>query len=50
MPVDWRDLAKRQSANADTIRNFKIDRRRDPWAGYFDVQQSIASATLRLFA
>ena len=50
VPVDWHELTKRESANADTIRNFKAAGRRDPWAGYFDVKQSIARATLKLFA
>jgi bifunctional non-homologous end joining protein LigD len=50
VPVDWQDLAGRKSANADTIRNFKVSAGRNPWAGYFDVQQSIAAATLKLFA
>jgi bifunctional non-homologous end joining protein LigD len=50
IPVDWQDLARRKSANADTIRNFKVSAGRTPWAGYFDVQQSIAAATLKLFA
>jgi bifunctional non-homologous end joining protein LigD len=50
IPVDWQDLACRKSANADTIRNFKVSAGRTPWAGYFDLQQTIAAATLKLFA
>jgi bifunctional non-homologous end joining protein LigD len=48
-PVSWRELSRRPAvsvADAPT----RLRRRKDPWAGYFDADQSISARLMRTIA
>lgn len=53
-PVGWDELARIDRADAYTIatlpRRLASLKGRDPWAGYFDLEQHITNAALRMFA
>ena len=51
-PVSWTELARIERADAfamDAIPRRLGSLRGDPWAGYFDLQQEISPAALRMF-
>jgi bifunctional non-homologous end joining protein LigD len=45
MPLAWSALAKLKSANAFRMKD-ALARRRDPWKGFFELDQKISQATL----
>jgi len=53
-PIDWKELSRVERADAYTIGKFPRRlaslRGRNPWDGYFDLEQKISQAALRLFA
>ena len=51
VPVSWTELSRIEAANAFTIPVVlkRIQRKTDPWSGYFDVRQKISREALRFF-
>jgi bifunctional non-homologous end joining protein LigD len=47
MPVDWPELARLDRADAFTLRDAlaRLERAKDPWAGYFKNRQSLTAKT-----
>jgi len=52
MPVSWNALAKIERADAFTLPAALavIERKEDPWKGYFATRQRISPAARRFFA
>ncbi len=53
-PVSWSELSRIKRADAYTVatlpRRLRSLRERDPWEGYFDLEQRISQAALRIFS